>query len=179
MHSSILTWRNPLPAREAWQATVYRVTRSRTLPKRPCMHRHKTFWPAAALSQWDLNVKVAQLLGLQGPWQCQVFRDTHCLHCRSYDPIRVFFPASCSWWSVGLFVQSFSTAPPMRVQRDPFPGFLLCCLVCQALRGVLLTGTLHCRSAHQAFKGAPWVEPYSVVCLIGHLKEHLGCVAVL
>ena len=30
----------PLPDREAWQAIVYRVAR----PKRPCMHRCKTFF---------------------------------------------------------------------------------------------------------------------------------------
>ena len=33
-----------LPDREAWQATVYRVTRIRTLLKRPCVHRCKTFF---------------------------------------------------------------------------------------------------------------------------------------
>ena len=49
--SSILPWRTPLPDREAWQATVYRVTKSQTLPKRPCMHRHKIFLPVAALFQ--------------------------------------------------------------------------------------------------------------------------------
>ena len=42
--SSILTWRTPLPDREAWQATVYRVAKSQTLLKRPCVHRHKTFF---------------------------------------------------------------------------------------------------------------------------------------
>ena len=36
-------------------------------------------------------MKEAQLLGLQGPWQRQVCRDSDCLHCRSYGPIRVFF----------------------------------------------------------------------------------------
>ena len=35
---------SPLPDRETWQATVYRVARSRTLPKRPCVHRCKTFF---------------------------------------------------------------------------------------------------------------------------------------
>ena len=34
----------PLPDREAWQATVYRVTKSRTLLKRPCVHRRKSFF---------------------------------------------------------------------------------------------------------------------------------------
>ena len=59
--------------------------------------------PAAALPQWELSVKMVQLLGLQGPWWCQVFRDINCLHVRSYGPIRVFFQASCSWRSEGLF----------------------------------------------------------------------------
>ena len=32
-HSSILAWRISLTDREAWQATVYRVAKSQTLPK--------------------------------------------------------------------------------------------------------------------------------------------------
>ena len=34
---------NPLSDREAWQATVYRVAKSWTLPKQPCVHRCMTF----------------------------------------------------------------------------------------------------------------------------------------
>ena len=34
---------NPFSDREAWQATVYRVTKSQTLLKRPYAHRRKTF----------------------------------------------------------------------------------------------------------------------------------------
>ena len=34
----------PLPDREAWQATVYRVTKSLTRPKQPCMHRRNIFF---------------------------------------------------------------------------------------------------------------------------------------
>ena len=45
MLSSILAWRTtPLPDREAWQATVYRVAKIWTLLKRPCMHKYKTFF---------------------------------------------------------------------------------------------------------------------------------------
>ena len=33
IHSSILAGRNPLPDREAWQATIHRVTKGQTLPK--------------------------------------------------------------------------------------------------------------------------------------------------
>ena len=35
---------NPLPDREAWQATIYRVARSLTLSMWPCVHRCKTFF---------------------------------------------------------------------------------------------------------------------------------------
>ena len=105
------------PNREAWQAIVYKVTKSRTWPKWPCMHRHKTFLPVAALPQWELSVKVAHLLGLQGLWWRQVCRDTDCLHRRSYGPIGVFFWASCSWRSEDLFGQSFSVALPLQALR--------------------------------------------------------------
>ena len=55
----------------------------------------RVFLPVAALPQCELSVKVAQLLGLRGPWRRQVCRDMDCLRCRSYGPIRVFFQASC------------------------------------------------------------------------------------
>ena len=42
IHSSILAWRTPLADREAWQTTAYRVAKSWTLLKRPCMHRCRT-----------------------------------------------------------------------------------------------------------------------------------------
>ena len=62
-------------------------------------------------------MKVAHLLGLQGPWRCQVCRDLDCLHCRSYGPIRVFFSASYNWRSAALFGLSFSTAPPVQALK--------------------------------------------------------------
>ena len=106
-------------------------------------------------------MKVAQLLGLQGPWRPQVCRDTDCLCGRSYGPIRVFLWASCSWWTEGLFGQSFSVTP-----------------LVQAHRGAPLTGVLLCRSVQQALKGAPWVGSYSVVQCIRHLMgQPLYCSA--
>ena len=48
-------------------------------PKRPYAHKHMTFFffflPGAALPQGELSMKVLQLLGLQGPWQRQVFKE--------------------------------------------------------------------------------------------------------
>ena len=119
------------------------------------------FLPVATLPQWELSVKVAQLLGLWGSRWCQVCRDMDCLHGRSCGPIRVFFQASCSWWSEGLFGQSFSIAPPIQaLRRDPLPKVLLCC------------------SESQALKGAPWVGSYSAVqCIRCLMAQPLYCSA--
>ena len=64
----------------------------------------RPFLPVTALPQWELSMKMVQLLGLWGSWKCLVWKDMHCLCCRSYDPIRVFvfFWASCSWQSEAL-----------------------------------------------------------------------------
>ena len=115
-------------------------------------------------------MKVVQLLGLRGPWRHQVCRDTDCLHHKSYGPFRVFFQASCSWQSEGLFGQSFSIALPVRaLKRGPGPGFLLCCSAHQAHRGSRLVGVLLCNFVHQSLKGAPWVGSCSVVQCVRHL----------
>ena len=99
----------------------------------------RLFLPVAALPQWELSVKVAQLLGFQGPWWRQVCRDTDCLRHGSYGPIRGFFQASCSWRSESLFDQSFSIALPV-----------------QALKGAPLPGVFLCWSGRQAQRGVPW-----------------------
>ena len=90
------------------------------------------FLPVAAPPQWELSVKVAQLLGLQGPWKRQVCRDKDCFCCRSYGSIRVFFWASCSWPSEGLFGQSFSIALPVQALRGlPCLGSFSVVRLCQ------------------------------------------------
>ena len=157
IHSSILAWRTPLPDREAWQTTVYGVAKSWTLPKQPCMHRHKTFLPVAALPQCDLSVNVVQLFGLRGPWRDQVCRDTDSLHHRSYGPIRIFFQASCSWRSEDLFGQSFSVALPI-----------------QALRGLPCLGSLSVVQHNRHREGPPKLGSNSVDWHIRHLKGHPG-----
>ena len=79
----------------------------------------RVFLPVAALPQCELSVKVAQLLGLRGPWRRQVCRDMDCLLRRSYGPIRVFFRAFCS----------------LVIRRPLWPVFL-CSSAVQALRGL-------------------------------------------
>ena len=146
------------PDWEAWQATVYRVAKSWTWPKRPCAHRRKTFFlPVATLPQWELSMKVVQLLGLHRPWRLQMRRDTDCLHSRCYGSITVFFRASCNWPSVGFFGQSFSVAPPI-----------------QALRGLSCLGSFSVVWHVRHIEGPPWLGSYSVVPHIRHLKGHPG-----
>ena len=147
---------NPLSDRDDWQATVYRVAKSRTLPKGLCTHRCKTFWPVATLPQWELNVKVAQLLDLRGPWRSQVCRDMDCLCCRSYGPIWIFIRASCSWWSGVFFGQSFSIAPPV-----------------QALRGLPCPGSFSVVRHIRHIEGLPWLGS-SMDWHGKHLKGHPG-----
>ena len=175
IRSSILAWRTPLSDREAWQATVYRVAKSWTLPKQPCTHRHKIFLfflPVAALPQGELSMKMTQLLGLWGPWLHQVFRDTDCLHHRSYGPIRDFFQASCKLairrplWPVFLHSSTRSGT-----WKAPLPGVLLCCSLCPAHRGVLLAAVYSVDQCIRNLKGHPGLGSYSVVQCVRHLMD--------
>ena len=151
------------------------------------------FSPVAAQSQWELSMKLAQLLGLQGRWWCQMCRDTNCLSHKCYGPIRVFFWASCSWWSEGLLGLSFSIAPTLQaLKRLPylrsFSGVLSIrhiegapWLVCYSVDWHIkhLWGTLGevllCSLAHQSLKGAPRVGSYSVVQCVRHLMGQPLC----
>ena len=117
-------------------------------------------------------MKVVQLLGLQRPWWCQVCRDTDCLCCRSYGPIRVFLRASCSWQSEGFFGQSFSIAPPIQALRGlPCLGSFSVVWHIRHTEGAPLDRLLLCRWAHQSLKGAQWVGSYSVVQCIRRLMD--------
>ena len=115
------------------------------------------FLPEAALPQWELSVKVVQLLGLWGLWRCQVCRDMDCLRCRSYGPIRVFFWASCSWRSEGLFGHSFSIAPPI-----------------QAFRRLPCLGSFSVVWCIRQIEGPSWLGSYFVDWCVRHLKGHPG-----
>ena len=117
----------------------------------------RPFSPVAALPQGELSVTVAQLLGLWGPWWRQVCRDMDCLCHRSYGPIRVFFQASWSWWSEGLFGQSFSIAPPI-----------------QALRGLPCLGSFSVVWHIKHAEGPPSLASYSLDLHVRHLKGYPG-----
>ena len=83
--------------------------------------------------------------------------------CHFWDCIRVFFQASCSWWSEGLFGQSFFVAPPVQALRGlPCLGSFFIFWHVRHIEG-LLPGVLHCRSVHQSLKRTPWMGSYSVI----------------
>ena len=108
-------------------------------------------------------MKVVKLVCLQGPGGAKC-AGTQTAPTAGVLALSVFFPASCSWQSEGLFGQSFSIALPVQAQR-----------------GAPLAGVLFCGSGHQAPKRAPWVGSGSVVqCvrrLMGHSVVHLPMLA--
>ena len=152
--SRILAWRTPLPDREAWQATVYRVARSQIQPKRPCAHRCKTFFACGSSAPVQVEREGGAATWLAGALAAPSVQGHNCLCCRSYGPIRVFFRASGSWQSEGLFGQSFSIAPPI-----------------QALRGLPCLGSFSVVWHIRLIERCPWLGSYSVVpcvrCLMG------------
>ena len=135
IHSSVLAWRTPFPDKEAWQAAVFRATKSWTLPKRPSVRRHKSFFCLWQLWPSEAEVKVAQLHGSWGPWQCPACRDRAYLCRQSYSPLRDFFEPLVvairrPLRPVFLYISAHSGT-----YRAPLPGVLLCCSACQARRG--------------------------------------------
>ena len=144
------------PDGEAWQTTVYRVTKCWTQPKRPCTIDVRPYFACSSSAPVRVEHEDGAAAWLAGLWQSQVCRDTDCLHHRSYGPIRVFFPASCSWQSEGLFGQSFSIALPF-----------------QGLRGLPCLGFFSVQRVRPT-DGAPWLESYFVDRCIRLLKGHPG-----
>ena len=71
--------------------------------------------------------------------------------------MRVFFKASGSWGSEGLFGQSFSVAPPI-----------------QALKGIPCLGSFSVVWHIRHIEGTPLLGSYSVDWCIRHLKGHPG-----
>ena len=68
--SSILAWRTPSLTEKPGRPQSTGSQRVKHYWSHPVCIGARHFLPVAALSQWKLSVKVAQLLGLQGPWLC-------------------------------------------------------------------------------------------------------------
>ena len=107
-------WRTPLPDREAWQVTVYRVTMSQTRLKWPFTHRCKNFVSCGSSAPVRVEHESGAAAWLAGTLAAPSVQDMNCLHRRSYGPVRVFSRAFCSWQSEGLFGRSFSLTLPVQ-----------------------------------------------------------------
>ena len=87
-------------------------------------------------------------------------------------PYQNLFPTSCSWWSGGLFVQSFSIAFPFQsLWGLPCLGSFSVVWHIRHTEGAPLDRLLLCRLAHQSLKGAQWVGSCSVVQWVRHLMD--------
>ena len=116
-------------------------------------------------------MKVAKLLGLRGPWQCQV---------QGHPPPGVmalsesfFKPLVADNQKASLASLSQELRPFRHLEGSLAWGPSLLFGVSGTQRGPL-AGVLLGRLAHQTFKGAPWVGPYSVVQCVSHLTENPG-----
>ena len=87
------------------------------------------------------------MLGLQGPsLAVPSVPRTQTASTAGVKALSVFFQASCSWQSEGLFGQFFSIALPVR-----------------AVRGLLCLGSFSVVWHARHMEGPPWLESYSVV----------------
>ena len=118
----------------------------------------RLFLPVAAVPQWELGMKVVQMLGLQGPsLAVPSVPRTQTASTAGVKALSVFFQASCSWQSEGLFGQFFSVAPPV-----------------QALRGLPCLGCFSVVWCIRYIEGPPRLGFYSVILHNSHLKDHPG-----
>ena len=116
------------------------------------MHRCKTFFACGSSAPVRVEHEGGIAAWLAGTLAAPSVQDMDYLHRRSYGPIRVFFPASCSWWSEGLFDQSFSVTLPI-----------------QELRGLPCLGSFSVVWCVRHIEGSPCVGSYSAVQCLRHL----------
>ena len=120
----------------------------------------RLFLPVAALPQWKLSVNVVQLFGFEGPWRHQVCKDTECLPCRGYGPIRVL-----------------SSLLELAIRRPLWLVFL-CSSTLMHLEGSLPWDPFLLFGTSGTYRPPPPPRPrlgsYSVDWCIRHLKGHPG-----
>ena len=112
------TLRENLPDREAWQSTAHRLVKSWTRLKQPCMDRCKTpfcLWWLCPSGGWAW--RWCNYLGCQNPGGANCAGTWNASAAGVMALSESFFWASCSWWSEGLFGQSFSIVPPVQALR--------------------------------------------------------------
>ena len=146
------------PDRETWQATAYRIIKSWTLPKRPCVHRLRLFFPCG--SSAPVRVKCE---GGVASWLAGTLAEPS-VQGQGLPPLQELWP----------YLSLFSSLLQLVIRRPLWPVFVcssvqalrglpslgpFCCLGCRSHRGALLAGVLLCRLARQALKGVLWVGP--------------------
>ena len=150
----------PFSDREAWQATVYRVTKSWTRTKWPCTHSCKAFFfflACGSSAPVRVECEGGTVVWLAGTLVVPSVQRHRLPLPQELWPYHRFFFASCSWRSEGLFGQYFSVALPI-----------------QALRGFPCLGSFSVVWRVRHLEGASWLGSCSVGQCIRHLKEHLG-----
>ena len=75
------------------------------------------FLPVAALPQWEASVKVSAAAWLAGTLAAPSLPGHGLPLLQELWPYQSLFWASCSWWSEGLFGQSFPVALPIQALR--------------------------------------------------------------
>ena len=94
---------NPLTDRESWQATVYRVEKSRTLLKQLCTQRPKTLFSCVSPSPVRVEHEVGTAAWLAGTLAAPSVQGLRLPPPQELWPYQSLFPASCSWRSGGPF----------------------------------------------------------------------------
>ena len=169
-HSSIVAWRTPLPEREAWQATVYRVAKSQTLLSDPAHIDTRLFFACGSTALVRVERESGTAAWLEGT-----------LPAPSVQGQRLPLPQEL-WSYQSLFLNLLQlvirrpfwpvflhSSTHSGTQRAPLPGILFCCSAQRAHRGPSLAGVLLCRSECQSLKRTPWVGSCSVVQCVRHL----------
>ena len=154
-HSSILAWRNPLLIREAWQATVYRVTELDTAE--------------ATLHSETLRLFCLWQLCPSESW---AWRWHSCLACGEPGSTKFAGTGTVSTTGVVALSESYFKSLALVTRRPLWPVFLWSSTRSGTQRAPLL-GVL-CFLACQVHRGAPHLESYSVDLCAGHLKGHPG-----
>ena len=152
-------WRSPPSVTEKTGRPVYRVTKSQTRLKWPCVHRHRLFclWQLCPSEGWVWRWHSCLACGDPGRTTCAGTRSAS----TAGNVARVFYRASCSWQSEGLFGKSFSIAPPIK-----------------ELRGLPCLGSFSAVWHIRHIEGSPWLGSYSgVQCIRRLMGQRLYCSA--
>ena len=117
MCSSVPAWRRTsFPDREAWQATVHRVAESDTT-EATLGAWAQDFFACGSSAPVRVECEGGAAAWPAGTQVVPRVQGRGLPHRRGHGPLRVFFPAPCSWPSAGLFDQPFSSAPPVQALR--------------------------------------------------------------